>query len=76
MKVMSHIHAAELVGRGHGRSRGGLGARNDSEDGMKDRKREIGHRPAEECERVCIVLLRLKLRQLGVTGRYVSSVLA
>ena len=29
-----------MVGRGHGRSTGGLGARNDSEDGMKDRKRE------------------------------------
>ena len=48
------------------------------EDGMKDRKREIGHRPAEECERVCILLLLLllKLRQLGFTRRYVSSVIA
>ena len=45
---------------------------------MKDRKREIGHRPAEECERVCILLLLLllKLRQLGFTRRYVSSVIA
>ena len=43
---------------------------------MKDRKREIGHRPAEERERVCTRILLLKLRQLGFTGRYVSSVLA
>ena len=65
-----------LVGRVHGRSTGGLGARSDSEDGMKDRKREIGHRPAEERERVCIRILLLKLLRLRFTGRYVSSVLA
>ena len=47
------------------------------EDGMKDRKREIGHRPAEERERVCIrILLLLVLLLLGFTGHYVSSVLA
>ena len=45
---------------------------------MKDRKREIDHRPAEERERVCIRILLhlLKLLLLGFTGRYVSSVLA
>ena len=36
----------------------------------------IDHRPAEERERVCTRILLLKLWQLGVTGRYVSSVLA
>ena len=65
-----------LVDRVHGRSTGGLGARSDSEDDMKDRKREIGHRPAEERERVCTRILLLKLRQLGFTRRYVSSVIA
>ena len=44
---------------------------------MKDRKREIGHRPAEERERVCIRILLLLVRLLlGFTGHYVSSVLA
>ena len=42
---------------------------------MKDRKREIGHRPAEERERVCVRILLLLLL-LRFPGRYVSSVLA
>ena len=66
------------MSRGHGRASAERRAGPRREDGVTGRKREIGHRPAEECERVCILLLLLllKLRQLGVTGRYVSSVLA
>ena len=64
-----------MVGRGHERSTGGLGARDDSEDGMKDRKRGIDHRPAEERERVCVRILLLLLL-LRFPGRYVSFVLA
>ena len=65
-----------MMSRGHGRASAERRAGPRREDGVTGRKREIGHRPAEERERVCIRILLLKLLRLRFTGRYVSSVLA